>query len=91
MAHTHIAIEEIDLQPDSSYEERPVAILDHSKRRLRSQVFPLVWVQWEHHNVEESTWEREADMCKKYPDLFLPGMPYFSNFGIKFRYLGGSM
>ena len=77
VAHTHIAIEEIDLQPSSSYEERPVAILDHSERRLRSKVVPLVRVQWGHHNVEESTWEREADMRKKYPDLFLPGMIFF--------------
>ena len=77
MAHTHIAIDEIDLQPESSYEERPVAILDHSERRLRSKVVQLVRVQWEYHNVEESTWEREADMRERYPDLFLLGMPYF--------------
>jgi len=44
LAHTHIVIEEIDLQPDSSYEERPVAILDRSERRLRSKVVPLVRV-----------------------------------------------
>ena len=86
MAHTHIAIDEIDLQSDSSYEERPVAILDYSERILRSKVVPLVRVQWEHHNVEESTWEREADMRERYPELFLPGMPYFLNFGTKFRY-----
>jgi len=63
-----------------------VAILDRSERRLRSKIVPLVRVQWEHHNVEESTWEREADMRERYPDLFLPGMTYFSNFRTKFRY-----
>ena len=86
MAHTHIAIDEIDLQSDSSYEERPMAILDYSERRLRSKIVPLVRVQWEHHNVEESTWEREADMRERYLDLFSSGMPYFLNFGTKFRY-----
>ena len=44
MAHTHIAIDEIDLQLDISYEERPVAILDYSERRLRSKIVPLVQV-----------------------------------------------
>jgi len=89
MVHAHIAIEDIDLQPDSSYEERPVAILDHSERRLRSKVVPLVRVQWEHHNVEESTWEREADMRERYPDLFLLGMPYFFEFRDEIPLLGG--
>ena len=33
-AFWHIPLEEIDLQPDISYEERPVVILDCSERKL---------------------------------------------------------
>ena len=75
--HWHIPLEDIELQRDISYEEQPVAILDHGERRLRSRVVPLVWVQWGHHNAEESTWEREDDMREKYPHLFLQGTPEF--------------
>jgi len=74
LAHTHIALEDIDLQPDSSYEEGPIAIPDHSERKLRSKIVPLVRVQWRHHNAEESTWEREDEMRERYPELFLPGI-----------------
>ena len=55
--HWHIPLDDIELQPDISYEEQPIAILDHGERRLRSKVVPLVRVQWGHHNAEESTWE----------------------------------
>jgi len=72
-AFWHIPLEEIDLQPDISYEERPVAILDRSERKLRSKVVPLVRVQWGHHIVDESTWEREEDMQEQYPELFTTG------------------
>ena len=44
LAHTHIALEDIDLQPDSSYEEGPTTILDRSDRKLRSKIVPLVRV-----------------------------------------------
>ena len=73
LAHSHIALEDIDLQPDSSYEEGPISILDRSERKLRSKIVPLVRVQWRHHNVEESTWEREDEMRERYPELFLAG------------------
>ena len=45
LAHTHIALEDIELHPDSSYEEGPIFILDHSERKLRSKIVPLVRVQ----------------------------------------------
>ena len=52
------------------YEERPREILDVQERLLRNKVIPLVKVLWEHHRVEEATWELEADLKKKYPELF---------------------
>ena len=73
LSHSHISLEDIYLQPDSSYEEGPISILDRSERKLRSMIVPLVRVQWRHHNVEESTWEREDEMRERYPELFLPG------------------
>ena len=63
-------ISEIQLDPDVSYVERPVYILDRSERKLRSKLIPMVKVQWEHRGVEEATWETERHMRELYPYLF---------------------
>ncbi|XP_073019351.1 uncharacterized protein [Primulina eburnea] len=47
------------LDPDVSYVERPVYILERSERKFRSKIIPMVKVQWEHRCVEEATWETE--------------------------------
>ena len=61
---------DIDLVADVSFKERPVQILDSREQVLRGKTIPLVKVLWSHHGVEEATWEREAEMRDKYPDLF---------------------
>ncbi|XP_073294470.1 uncharacterized protein [Primulina huaijiensis] len=63
-------ISEVQLDPDVSYVERPVCILDRSERKLRSKLIPIVKVQWEHRGVEEATWEAERHMRELYPYLF---------------------
>ncbi|XP_073035283.1 uncharacterized protein [Primulina eburnea] len=63
-------ISEVQLDPDVSYVERPVCILDRSERKLRSKLIPMVKVQWEHRGVEEVTWETERHMRELYPYLF---------------------
>ena len=62
--------QELKLQENMKYEERPRKILDVQERVLRNKVIPLVKVLWEHHGVEEATWELEADVKKRYPELF---------------------
>ena len=62
--------QELNLQENMKYEERPREILDVQERVLRNKVISLVKVLWEHHGVEEATWELEADVKKKYPELF---------------------
>ena len=47
--------------------EEPVAILDREVRKLRSREIASVKVQWKNRPVEESTWEKEADMQENYP------------------------
>ncbi|XP_073037729.1 uncharacterized protein [Primulina eburnea] len=61
---------EVQLDPDVSYVERPVCILDRSERKLRSKLIPMVKVQWEHRGVEEATWETERHIRELYPYLF---------------------
>ena len=59
-----------DSGEDLTYEEVPVQILDYKDQQLRSRRIPLVKVLWRNHAVEEATWEREAEIREKYPQLF---------------------
>ncbi|CAM8996872.1 unnamed protein product [Rhodiola kirilowii] len=61
----------LQLDEDSSYEERPIMILHQKDRVLRNKVIPLVKVLWEYHGNEEATWELQTEMQKKYPYLFV--------------------
>ena len=62
--------EEIKLDEDVTFEEKPVRIIDWREKALRGKVIPLVRVLWRHQGVEESTWEREDSMRANYPELF---------------------
>ena len=66
-----------------SNEEEPVAILDREVHKLRSMEIASIKVQWKNRLVEESTWEKEADMRERYPHLFTdsgtPFCPCFSS------------
>ncbi|KAM6580005.1 hypothetical protein CsatA_003779 [Cannabis sativa] len=60
----------LKLQPDMSYDEQPVQILDKKERVLRTKTIALVKVLWKNSKVEEATWELESDMRTQYPELF---------------------
>ncbi|KAL4309674.1 hypothetical protein GQ457_01G018760 [Hibiscus cannabinus] len=61
------------LNPDLSYEEEPVQILDREVKRLRNKNVSLVKVLWRNHKVEEATCEPEKTMRTQYPYLFNSG------------------
>ena len=62
--------EEINLDEDVTFEEKPVKILDRREKKLRGKTIPLVRVLWRHRGTEESTWEREDMIRVNYPQLF---------------------
>ena len=66
------------LDENLSYEEEHVAILDREVRKLRSREIESIKVQWKNRPVEESTWEKEADMQERYPHLFTDSSTTFS-------------
>ena len=59
------------LDENLSYEEELVAILDREVRKLRSREIASIKVQWKNRPVEESTWEKEADMQERSHTCFL--------------------
>ncbi|WVZ64251.1 hypothetical protein U9M48_013803 [Paspalum notatum var. saurae] len=52
-------LEEIDLQPNLSYQEHPIRILDQAECKTRNKTTKFVKVQWSQHSEREATWEQE--------------------------------
>jgi hypothetical protein len=66
----HVLNEEpLILQPNLSYVEKPIRILEQSIKELRNKRIPMVKVLWKHHGAQDATWETEEWMNKKYPDF----------------------
>ena len=66
-----VDLETLDLQPGFTYEEHPIAILDHDERKVKHSMVKFVKDQWSNHTEDEATWECEDHLCQEYPDFFL--------------------
>jgi hypothetical protein len=66
----HVSHENIDVQPDLTYRERPIKILDESERRTHQKTIKFFKVQWSNHTEAEATWEREDFVRAVHPHLF---------------------
>ena len=64
-----VEIEGLPLQPDLTYIEHPVKILDEKERVTRNNVVKFYKVQWQNHSEDEATWEQESYILEHYPYL----------------------
>ena len=62
-------IVELPLQPDLTYVEHPIKILDEKERVTRNSVVKFYKVQWQNNSEAEATWEQESYLLKHYPHL----------------------
>lgn len=53
---------DLRIEEDVSYEEKPIRVLDSREQVLRGKTIKLVKVLWQHHGLEEATWEREDEV-----------------------------
>ena len=65
-----VPLEEVQLESDLTYEEKPIKILETAERVTRTKMIKFYKVQWNHHTEEEATWEREDDLREDHPHLF---------------------
>ncbi|WVZ81169.1 hypothetical protein U9M48_028580 [Paspalum notatum var. saurae] len=56
---------QIQIEPDFTYEERPIKILDQKHRTTRRRTINFYKVQWSNHSEEETTWEQEEYLQTK--------------------------
>ncbi|MVG17083.1 hypothetical protein EF849_21885, partial [Aeromonas jandaei] len=64
-----VEVEGVELEPDLSYTEYPVRVLDHKDRVTRRTTTRWYKIQWNQHSEEEATWESEDFLAKNYPDF----------------------
>ncbi|GAU47914.1 hypothetical protein TSUD_404670, partial [Trifolium subterraneum] len=65
-----VELENIDLQPDLTYQPDPIRIVDHDVKALRNKKIPIVKVEWSQSPDGEFTWELESEKMSNYPYLF---------------------
>jgi hypothetical protein len=65
-----LPIEDLEVQEDLTYIEKPTQILERADRVTRRSTITMCKVKWEHHSEEEATWEREDGLKANYPELF---------------------
>ncbi|XP_068314896.1 uncharacterized protein [Pyrus communis] len=60
----------LEINPDLTYDEEPVTILDWKDKVLWNKTVCMVKVLWRNHSVEEDTWQTKELMQDLYPRLF---------------------
>ena len=54
-------LQDVQISEDTSYVEEPLRILKVGEHRFGNKVIPSVKVWWQHHGIEEATWELEEE------------------------------
>ena len=57
------------MEPDLSYVEYPLRILDQKERGTRRKVVKMYKIQWNHHTEDEATWETEDYLNRHFPSF----------------------
>jgi hypothetical protein len=60
----------IEIEPDLTYTEHPLRVLDTKERSTRRETIRIFKIQWNHHTEEEATWETESYLQHKFLDFF---------------------
>ncbi|WVZ84571.1 hypothetical protein U9M48_031596, partial [Paspalum notatum var. saurae] len=66
-----LRVPEEAIEPDLTYEEHPIKILNQKQRSTRRRTINFYEVQWSNYSEEEATWEQEEYLQTKYSG-FLP-------------------
>ncbi|GKA55734.1 putative reverse transcriptase domain-containing protein [Tanacetum coccineum] len=65
-----ITLDDVEINPELTFQEEPIAILGRKSRQLRNKEIPLVKVEWNHRKGTSIRWEPEEKMRIRYPQLF---------------------
>jgi hypothetical protein len=60
----------IEIEPDPTYTEHPLRVLETKERSARNETIRMFKIQWNHRTKEEATWETESYLQHNFPDFF---------------------
>jgi hypothetical protein len=58
---------DVTLEPDFTYSEHPIRVLEQKDRITRRRILKFYKVQWNQHTEEEATWETRDFLEKNFP------------------------
>jgi hypothetical protein len=65
-----IDFEGVELEPDLSYSEYPIRVLDQKDHVTQSRTTKWYKVKWNQYSKEEATWESKDYLMKNFPEFF---------------------
>ena len=65
----NVEVEGVELEPDLTYSEYPIRVLDQKDRVTRRRTIKFYKIQWNQYFEEEATWESEDYLLEKFPEF----------------------
>jgi hypothetical protein len=62
-----IEVTDVTLEPDLTYSEHPIRVLDQKDRVTRRRTLKFDKIQWNQHTEDEATWETQDFLEKNFP------------------------
>jgi hypothetical protein len=62
-----IEVTDVALEPDLTYSEHPIRVLDQKDRVTRRKTLKFYKIQWNQHSEDEATWETQDFLDKNFP------------------------
>jgi hypothetical protein len=62
-----IEVTYVVLEPDLTYSEHPIRVLDQKDRITRRKTLKFYKIQWNQHSEDEATWETQDFLDKNSP------------------------
>jgi hypothetical protein len=62
-----IEVTDITLEPDLTYSEHPIRVLDQKDRVTQKRTLKFYKIQWNQHAEDEATWETQDFLEKNFP------------------------
>jgi hypothetical protein len=57
----------VTLEPELTYSEHPIRVLDQKDRITRKRTLKFYKVQWNQHTEDKATWETQDFLEKNFP------------------------
>ena len=71
MPEQNVEVEGVELEPDLTYSEYPIRVLDQKDRITQRRTIKFYNIQWNRHSKEEATWESEDYLLEKFPEFLV--------------------